>query len=228
MGFLSALTPFLGPVLGLAGSFIAGKATQKGAEQRNEMQIEQAREQMDFQERMSNTAHQREITDLQAAGLNPILSAKYGGASTPGGAQAQIVDEMGPAVQSAQAARRLSADLKNINADIKNKETTNKNLDATRELTLEQRFATQDKRRMDQVTTERLEIQKQLDQATIRNMGVTTENQVTTGKGLKAMLEGLMNEQDIDKTAYGKIMRYIKRATGSGGAAKAFIPHMRR
>lgn len=64
----------------------AANLIQQSVAQNNAWSAEQAQKQMDFQERMSNTAHQREIADLRAAGLNPVLSAKLAGASTPSGA----------------------------------------------------------------------------------------------------------------------------------------------
>lgn len=64
------------------------EAVQSLINQNNAWSAEQAQKQMDFQKMMSDTAHQREIADLKAAGLNPVLSAQGQGASTPSGAKA--------------------------------------------------------------------------------------------------------------------------------------------
>lgn len=94
------------------------------ADQNNQWSAAQAQKQMDFQERMSNTAHVREIADLKAAGLNPVLSAKLGGASTPVGAQGttdtsitgsvvQLMDKM-LQVESDNAKMMMTRELANM------------------------------------------------------------------------------------------------------------------
>lgn len=116
---------FLDNPLAFVSPLVQGAAGFASAKQTNDQALKIAREQMGFQERMSNTAYQRSRLDMKNAGLNPILAATQGGASTPGGASAPVVDA-GAAAQTAASAQSMRAVQRAQVKAIKAQETVSK------------------------------------------------------------------------------------------------------
>lgn len=98
----------------LGGSLISGLFGASGASKANETNIQLGREQMNFQERMSNTAYERATESMKRAGLNPMLAYSQGGASAPVGAMPQVQNVAGAGASSAASGAALAGALQSV------------------------------------------------------------------------------------------------------------------
>ncbi|AXL14751.1 DNA pilot protein [Microviridae sp.] len=183
---------------------------------------------------LANTAHAREVVDLRRAGLNPILSSKYGGSATPPSAvaatatasgsaasrtPARIEDEIGPAVNSAQTNMRLRNEtamtesnikLQNAQAETekaKQEELGTRSMKNSTGSTLDNAH-TRHMNQMEKLTIEKIRTQKEETLRTRKQ----TEKLIEETRTIHAQLRGLLVEEEIDNTQYGRVMRYINRS----------------
>ena len=190
--FLKNEDGFIGSIISAGASIVGGLLGKSSAKSTNQAQAEQAAETRLFTKEQLQNRHQWEVADLKAAGLNPVLSA--GGTPSIGGsAQAQMInpsDSMSKAVQAAASAlqlRKMDAEIENIESGTR----VNDQIKAT------QASAEQLNRSTSSVNAA-IEAQKR---AELPSIAATA----------KAAEQAAQTEEDIEKSTYGKVMRWLGR-----------------
>uniref|UniRef100_UPI004048AC8D hypothetical protein n=1 Tax=Flavobacterium sp. TaxID=239 RepID=UPI004048AC8D len=140
-------------ILGAYSAHQYNKSQEQIAAEANAASAASVAAQMNFQREMSNTSFQRAVADMRSAGINPMLAAMRGGASTPGGASymAQMPQQKDigaaaiQAFQGGSSARESMARIDQVDAtvdkireEIKNIPTEGDRLKATVALLYEQ------------------------------------------------------------------------------------------
>lgn len=111
-GIFGAILPAIfggGPMVAAGGALLDAAYAEDKQRDANQYNSAEAAASRDWQERMSNTAYQRRMDDLKAAGINPMLAISQGGASVSGGASASFTPVQAGLVSSASSIRQAGA-----------------------------------------------------------------------------------------------------------------------
>lgn len=200
---LSAGGMLAGGVMDYLGQQSANEANRVEAEKNRNFQHAEAQEQMVWQARMSNSAYQRAVTDMKAAGLNPMLAYSQGGSSTPAGqagsgAQATAQSTTSKLAQSIESAAKLEM----IDKELRQKE-------ADIELTKKQEGAAGAQKELAETTQVGVVTDNAMKNIELANKTATAKSAATADRAENELRAG---QAEVDKKLL-KLDAFLKRAT---------------
>ncbi len=207
MGFLSGINKWLGGTF----SDVTGSSLQW------ERSLEAQRIANAFMERMSNSAHQRQVVDLRAAGLNPILSVRGAGAAVPNAAMAAAPDSgFGKGMQ----ALSMIPQFRKVSSAISLAKAQTGESHAGASAKGAQAFAHKSKSIRDDAETELLREQRNL----VNTQTESAKARVDATKALSAAAKVRgTTEEEIEKSWYGRTLRWLGRLNPFGSSAQSFV-----
>lgn len=178
-----------------------------GADEQNRVNSARTAEARQFTIDMARSGHQYEMEDLERAGLNPLLTGKYGG-SSGGGNPGVIpaVNALSQGVSSAQHQRRLDADLESIRLNNQNTKLQGEKIRADTDLTRQdtllrpiQAFLSQSSGELNVASAKKVKEQ---------TLGQQIENYLQEKE--KA---GASNKSNFDSSGLGKFLYKVNRVS---------------
>lgn len=112
------IAALVGGAATIGSTFLGSRSSEKGAAAANAANLASVQQQIAFQREAMQNRHQWEVSDLRAAGLNPILSAG-GQPPVPSGASTTFQNEKAGRGELAVAMASAMTQLQNARADIR-------------------------------------------------------------------------------------------------------------
>lgn len=190
----------MGGLSGLGYSAVSIAADAYSAKQARKA----AKKQRAWAKKMDNTIYQRRMKDMAKAGLNPMLMASLGAGGAPPGAMAQNQGvNAAAAIQAGGSASKISQEKTNL-------AKTGDNLDAQKTLTHALERTENAKEHAFRFTNAKTISDTKVADRTAENLHVNTALNASRLPGAKA-------EAGIDRTPYGKALRFMGRMNPFSG-----------